>query len=435
MNAEVRVMKTPAEQALAEVFSVAKPQLPGRGEIAALRERAFRSFDSQGLPHRRVEAWKYTDLRALLRDVKPLAAPSDAEAKMRAKDAGQLLAGIDSRRIVFVDGAFAAELSDLTPEKGLTITPLTQALANADALVTAHVGKVVETMDPAVALNTALMGDGAVIRIATGTTLARPIHLVFSGAQPASIFLRSLVVLEKDAKALLLETHESGEAQVNTALDVVVGDGAQLDHVKTTRAQAVQVSSMMVSLEARAKFNSFAFTPGSAVLRNQIFLRFDGPHAEALIAGATLLKGREHVDTTLFITHAAPHCFSRERFRTVLDERSHGVFQGKIIVEPQAQKTDAKMLSNALLLSDEAEADNKPELEIFADDVQCGHGATAGALDDNLLFYLRARGIPEKEAQALLIQAFAGDAIETVAHEGVREALHGATAAWLAARG
>jgi Fe-S cluster assembly protein SufD len=435
MNADVRSIKTAAEQALADAYVTAKGRLPGRGAIASLRENAFKQFDAKGLPHRRIEEWKYTDLRGLMREAKPLAAPPDAQAKRRAKDAAQALSGLECRKITFVDGVFVPELSDLHAESGLRISSMSEALAKGDPLVMAHVGKVFETSDPAVALNTALMGDGAVVHVAAGAELKRPILLAFTGAQPASIFTRSLVVLDNGAKLFLIEAQGSSDAQVNTALELVVGDDAHFDHLKITQAQDLHLSSLFAQVGARTKFNSFAFTPGSRLVRNQSFIRFAGDDTEASIGGVTLLKGREHVDSTLVINHAAQGCASRERFRSVLDGESRSVFQGKIIVEPGAQKTDAKMLSNALLLSDEAEADNKPELEIFADDVQCGHGATAGALDDELLFYLRARGIPEKEAQALLIQAFIGEVVETIAQENVREPLMDAALAWLKARG
>ena len=434
MNAEIRAIKTPAEQALAETYAKAKGELPGGGAIAALREVAFRQFDLQGLPHRRVEEWKYTDLRALLRDSTPLAEPPGPQAKAAAKNAAQLFAGVDCRRLTFADGVFVPELSDLSAETGLRITSMSEALAKGDPLVSAHVGKVFETKDPAVALNTALMGDGAVIHVAAGAAIARPILLVLSGTQPASIFTRSLVVVEKGAKLVLIEAHESGEAQVNTALELVVGDGASFDHLKITSAKALHLSSLLGRVGAKVKFNSFLFTSDSALIRNQLFLRFAGEGTEASIGGVSLLRGREHADNTLVIDHAAAGCTSRERFRSVLEGASRCVFQGKIIVEPRAQKTDAKMLSNALLLSDDAEADNKPELEIFADDVQCGHGATAGALDQDLLFYLRARGIPEQEAEALLIQAFIGEVIDTIAQDEARQLLMNAAIAWLKAR-
>jgi Fe-S cluster assembly protein SufD len=176
-------------------------------------------------------------------------------------------------------------------------------------------------------------------------------------------------------------------------------------------------------------------TSGGVVSRYQGFLTFAGEGARVETNGVNLLKGRQHADTTLFLDHAVPNCASREIFRAVVDDRGHSVFQGRIIVRPKAQKTDAKMMTRALLLSDEAEADNKPELEIFADDVTCGHGATTGALDESLLFYLRARGLSEKEAQALLIQAFVGEAIEQIADDGLRELAISAAQRWLAARG
>ena len=436
MNGEVRTMKTPAEQALNAAYTAARATLPGKYAVATLREAAFKRFDASGLPHRRVEEWKYTDLRALMRDVYPLATPPDAAAKARAKDAGNILAGLDCRRLVFADGVFVPELSDLTPEPGLTIDSLADALAKGDAAVVGHIGKTFATDDAAVALNTALMGDGAVIRVADGAVLKRPIHVVFAAGsnKPSSAFVRSLIVLGKGAKATIVESHESGEAQVNAALELVVGDDAQIDYFKLTNARALHVSSLLASVGARAQFNTFAFTADSAVVRNQSFIRFAGDHTRANIRGVSLLCGKDHVDTTLLIQHAAVACESREQFKTVLDDQSRGVFQGKIVVEPHAQKTDAKMMTRSLLLSEDAEADNKPELEIFADDVVCGHGATAGALDPGLKFYLMSRGISEKEAEALLIQAFMGETIEEIAHDGIREALMSAAIQWLRAR-
>lgn len=436
MTAELRTIKTSAEQALADTFTAARGTLPGKGAVARLREDAFKRFDAKGLPHRRVEEWKYTDLRALMRDAQPLASPPDATAKARAKSAGKLFAGVDCRRIVFVDGVFVRELSDLAAEAGLTIGSMAEALAKGDELIAGHVGNTIATDDVAVALNTALMGDGVVIRVADGTALKRPILIDFvsGGDKPASVFLRSLVVLGKGAKAIIIENHEPNGAQINAALELVVSDKAEVDYVKVTRAQNLHVASLMASVGANAKLNTFAFTLGGAVVRNQAFVRFADKGTVAGIRGVTLLRGREHVDNTLVIDHAAGACESREQFRSVLDGESRGIFQGKIIVAPHAQKTDARMSSNALLISDGAEADNKPELEIFADDVQCGHGATAGALDEELKFYLMARGIPAKEAEALLIQAFAGDVIETIVHEGIRDALMNAALEWLAAR-
>jgi Fe-S cluster assembly protein SufD len=238
---------------------------------------------------------------------------------------------------------------------------------------------------------------------------------------------------------MLIESHEGPAGsgyQVNAAVELFVGDQAHVDHVKIIGegADALHVSTLAAAVGAKARFNSFTFTAGGAVVRNQLFLNFDGEETVANIRGATLLKGRQHADTTLVVNHNAPGCQSREIFKSVLDDEAHGVFQGRIVVRQRAQQTDAKMMTRALLLSQDAEADNKPELEIFADDVQCGHGATAGAIDDELKFYLMARGISATEAEALLIQAFLGEAVEGVEHAGLREALMDQVAAWLKAR-
>jgi Fe-S cluster assembly protein SufD len=442
MAADVRPTKTSAELGLAEAYAAAKATLPGRGPLADLRSTAFHRFETEGLPNRRVEEWKYTDLRALMRDAKPLALPPDAAAKARARTAGQVLGDVECRRLVFVDGAFVAELSDTAGlEAGLTIRPLAQALSEDNALIAQHLGKLAPSSDVAVALNTALMGDGAVVRIAADTAIERPLLLLFvASGKPSAMFVRSLVVTEPGARAMLIESHEGpagSDYQVNTALEVFVGEGAHVDHVKIIGegGNALHISTLAAAIGAHARFNDFSFITGGAVVRNQLYLRFDGADTIANIRGTSLLRGRQHADTTLVADHAARGCQSREVFKTVLNDEAHGVFQGRIIVRPGAQKTDAKMMTQALLLSEQAEADNKPELEIFADDVQCGHGATAGALDDELKFYLMARGIPEVEAEALLIQAFVGEAIEGIEHAGLREVLMEAVVAWLTMRG
>ena len=325
-------------------------------------------------------------------------------------------------------------------EPGLTIGSMADALAAADPFVVSRFGRVDASGDVALALNTAFMGDGAVIRVAPGTTLQRPLHLVFTfDGAPGASFVRSLVEVGAGARLALIESYESAEGrddQVNAVVELMVGDKAHVDHVKigAESTGALHVASLVATIGADAHLNTFVFNTGGALVRNQLFLTLDKSGATLRVGGASLLKGRQHADLTLLLDHASGGCQSREVFKTVLDERSRGVFQGRIIVRPKAQKTDARMMSRALLLSEDAEADNKPELEIFADDVQCGHGATAGALDDNLKFYLMARGIPEKEAEALLVQAFIGEAIEGIEHAGLRDALMEASVRWLEAR-
>ena len=439
-------IKTAAETDLAEAFAALRRRFTGHASpdaVALRREAAFRRFEAQGLPHRRVEQWKYTDLRSVVRDMKPLAGAPDAGAKARAQSAGRIFAATAARRILFVDGALVCEASDLADlEPGLKIASLADVLARGSCELTGRLAAAGPAEgDVAYALNTAFMGDGAVIEVADGVEVARPLNLVFvyTADRAAAIFSRSLVVLGAGAGLTLLETHEGPDGvdyQINTALDVVVGDRARLDRVKVNAEgdAALHLATLSATIGARAEVRDFAFLTGAKLTRNQLFVRCAGAGTVLGLGGASLLKGRQHGDTTLMVDHAAGGCVAREVFKSVLDGASRGVFQGKIIVRPKAAKTDARMMARALLLSSEAEADHKPELEIFADDVQCGHGATSGALDPNLKFYLMSRGIPEQEAEALLIQSFVGEAIETVSHGGVRDALTAATGQWLARR-
>ena len=443
MNAGIRPVRTHAELGLVDVYTTSRQGLPGGSDISAVRAAAFNHFALSGLPHSRVEAWKYTDLRRLMRDAKPLAPPPDARARERAEDAGGLLAGQGFRRLVIVDGTFLPDRSDLADlEAGLLVRSMAEALALDEPLLSQGLGPMIPANEPALALNTALAGDGVVITVSPGAVIERPIHLVFvnSCPTPAAMVTRSLVVVGGGARATIIETHEGrdrSDYQVNTVLQLVVGDEARVDHVKVAREgnAAIHVATLLANIGARAEFNEWGFTTGGAVVRNQLFVLLAGEGTAANLRGISLLADRQHADTTLALDHAAPGCQSREVFKSVVDDEARAVFQGKIAVRQQAQKTDARMMTRALLLSDGAEADGKPELEIFADDVQCGHGATTGTLDDQLKFYLMARGIPEKEAEALLIQAFAAEVVETIGHEGVRDALMDAIAGWLGQRG
>jgi Fe-S cluster assembly protein SufD len=375
--------------------------------------------------------------------VLPLAAAPDAAALKRAGAALKLHAIEGVRRLVLVDGVFEPKLSETgNLEKGLGIRTLREVLEAGDTELQAQL-LAPENSDSMVALNGAMMTDGLVIDVADGAVLTQPLHIVHiaSGAQPAAMFTRSLLKVGKAVSATLVESYIAADGakayQAHDSLIVSIGDGARLDHVRLVEdgREAFNISSSVVTLGANAHLNTFGMTSGSNVSRYQAMIAFAGEGSRVETNGVNLLNGRQHADTTLFLDHAVPNCASREIFRSVVDDRGHSVFQGRIIVRPDAQKTDAKMMTRALLLSDEAEADNKPELEIFADDVTCGHGATTGALDESLLFYLRARGLSEKEAQALLIQAFVGEAIESIANDALRELAISAAERWLAARG
>ncbi|HET9716703.1 MAG TPA: Fe-S cluster assembly protein SufD [Pseudolabrys sp.] len=432
MPADVRAIKTPAEQSLSAAFAAARSALPGKGSIDELREAAFQRFDAAGLPHRRIEEWKYTDLRALMREAKPLAEPAKPIRHLPA------LPEVNADRILMVNGRYEPTLSDFTARRHIE---LREVFAFAAARKDYRLGDTPGREDIALSLNTAFMTGGIALHVAKGAKIEKTLEIVhlFAGEKAAAMYPRSIVIVEPGARLTLIESFNGPadlDYQVNSALELHIGEGAAVEHIMIGRDgnAALRISTLGVKVSANSTYKEFAFTTGGAVIRNQIFVRFEGKGTQASIAGATLLRDRQHVDNTLVIEHAAGECTSRERFRTVLDDASHGIFQGKIIVAPHAQKTDAKMASHALLLSDDAEADNKPELEIFADDVQCGHGATAGALDKGLKFYLMSRGIPEHQAEALLIQAFVGEAIEEIADEEIREALLNAAAKWLEAR-
>jgi Fe-S cluster assembly protein SufD len=436
MDAVVKI--NAVERALVDQFGKAAADLPGGAAASAARARAFEVFEREGLPHRRIEDWKYTDLRALMREAfAPAPRPDDAALKRAAK-ALQAHALDGTRKLVLVDGAFQPDLSDLARlEGGLTIEPLTKALAK-DVGLLETAAEPAETM---LALNTALARDGLVVTLGPGASLSRALHIihVMSAAVPASAYTRSFVRVGAKASLTLVESFISAADaayQVNDAVFVTVGDGGRLDHVRMMEdaSTAFNLSALNLELGKEATLNTFNLTSGASVSRYNLALTFAGEGARAETFGVNLLRGTQHGDSTLLVDHVAPGCMSRETFRSVLDDRARSVFQGKIIVRPGAQKTDGKMMTRALLLSEDAEADHKPELEIFADDVTCGHGATSGALDQDLLFYLRARGLSEHDAQALLIQAFVGEAIEQIVDEKLREAAVAAADRWLKER-
>ncbi|MBR0958982.1 Fe-S cluster assembly protein SufD [Bradyrhizobium japonicum] len=431
----VAVAKTGNGRAVSDLFASAEGRLPGSPAVAAVRREAFETYERLGLPHRRIEEWKYTDLRALVGEVLPLAAAPDAAALKRAAEAVKAHAIAGARKLVLVDGVFAADLSDVKAlASEASLKTLRESLdKDAGLLRTA-------STDAVIALNAALATDGVALSIADGTQLTAPIQIIHvAAAASASAVTRSQVVVGKGARATIIESFVAAGAktyQVNDAVIVSIGDNADVAHIRLMddAPDAMNVSSHFVTVGANVKLNFFNMTTGAAVSRLQGFITFSGEGSELAANGVNLLQKTEHGDTTLVVDHAVPNCVSRETFRAVVDDRAHSVFQGRIIVRPDAQKTDGKMMTRALLLSDEAEADNKPELEIFADDVSCGHGATAGALDDSLLFYLKARGLPEKQAQALLIQAFVGEAIEQIADDTLREHVIGIAERWLERR-
>jgi Fe-S cluster assembly protein SufD len=402
---------------------------------ASLRAAAWEDFARQGLPNRRVEAWHYTDLKNAMSRPAPLAAALHARIDLPRV--------YDSLRLVTVDGAFRPDLSDVAQlPDGVTAQSLRDALAQGDPEVMEALASGEIQSDATVALNAALMQDGVVLRIAPGATIERPLELVaLASAEAAqSAFTRMLAMVGEGASVTLVETIgvlSAAPSQDNHALVLRLARDASVSlftHVSGGADAGVRIASLLACLSERAKLSAYSLIEGSGLVRRQIFARLDGEEGSLALQGATLARGRNHADVTLVVDHAKPNGQSRERFRNILDGASTGVFQGKIIVRPGAQKTDGAMQSKALLLSDAAAMNNKPELEIFADDVQCGHGATCGRLDKDQLFYLVARGLPPREAEALLIEGFANEAFEGLENEALRAFVSSRTSAWLAER-
>jgi Fe-S cluster assembly protein SufD len=291
------------------------------------------------------------------------------------------------------------------------------------------------------AINTAFVTDGIALRVAAGAKLDLPIHIVSitDADEPVAVATRNLIRIEAGARATVIESHVGlGEAavmrQATSVTQLTVGEKAVAHHIQHLAGgpETMHLGQWDVELADRAIYRGFQLTTGAGLARNECRVGFTGPDAKLDLSGLMLGRGRDHIDTTLVVDHTTTGCESRELFKAVLDDRARAVFQGKVIVAPEAQKTDGKQMAQALMLSPDAEFDSKPELEIYADDVACGHGSTAAELDSDMLFYLRARGIPLDEARALLIQSFAAEALEKIDDETIREAARALTLAWLA---
>ncbi|MEG9883431.1 MAG: Fe-S cluster assembly protein SufD [Hyphomicrobiales bacterium] len=440
--------KTAAEMAYIKAGARSKPALAKAGWIEAGREAALRSFSAHGLPNRRVEEWKWTDLRRFLSEAYPPGlAPAMDRRVVEAALAPLPFATVECRRLIFIDGHFAPQCSDALTLDGVEFHALRDVRADPPSWareVLDH-GFAPYDRDVIDELNTLFVGDGALIRIARETEIAPPIHLAFvnSGVSARSVAVRNVVALGEGARAAIIETHSGREATdcrpylASCVTETVLGRRARLDHVKlqADNHDAIHLSNRHFALQAESVLRDVTLGMGAKLARNQVFLKYCGEEAGADIAGACLLNGKQHCDTTIVVNHDAAECRTREVFKYVMEDAARGVFQGRIMVAPHAQGTDAKQQSHGLLLSGRAEFDAKPELEIFADNVACGHGATAGALDEEQLFYLHARGIPQTQAKSLLIAAFVNDVFATLGDETMRQALAARVQGWLTGSG
>jgi Fe-S cluster assembly protein SufD len=366
------------------------------------------------LPHRRMEEWRWTDLRQMIdKPYPPRQQVTPAAGEVERLLAASIFHGIAATRMVFVNGHYDKALSKL-------VNGSVEIKAEAD--------------EPVLQMNAAFATDGARIRLEGN--IDTPVELVFiaTNAAPRTIATRNVIEVADDASATIIETHlGEGSYLANSVTEIRVGHNARLDRVKAELEShdATHLAHAHVTLGRNVTFRDFTLTTGAKLNRQNGTFCFTGEFTDAKVTGAFLLAGKQHADTRLVVDHQVPNCASRELFKCVMDDHARGIFQGKVIVRPHAQKTDGKQSSHALLLSETAEFDAKPELEIYADDVACGHGATAGDLNHDHVFYLKSRGIPEAEAKALLIAAFVGEAFDTIAHDGLREALTDYAARWL----
>ncbi|MFV3073818.1 Fe-S cluster assembly protein SufD [Niveispirillum fermenti] len=397
--------------------------------LDGVRGEGLDRFAKAGLPTTRVEAWKFTNLRGL---DKLILGPAPDAASV-AVDAIPTALDRPGPRLVFVAGQFRADLSrtDGLPD-GAVLEPLaagTAAPATGD--------------DPFRALNSALPSDGAALRIGPAVKLDRPVELVFiaasAGDKAALWNPRILIDIADGAEATVVEHHvgaNAGPYVSNIAADVKVGAGARLHHYKlqAESLDAWHLANIATHLAQDAVYDTFVLNLGARLARHEARQVLDGTGIEARVSGAYAIGGNQVSDITTLIDHARPSCTSREVVKGVIDGNARAVFQGKIVVRPDAQKTDGYQLNRALLLSDNAEINSKPELEIYADDVKCSHGATAGELDEDQMFYLRARGIPRDAARVLLIGAFLDEALDEIIDEDIRAHFRGRAESWMGRR-
>ena len=387
--------------------------------LKRLREDAFARFCEVGFPTTHDEDWRFTNVSGIARtafqpasDVK--LAPGDTAA-WRVDDAAATL--------VFVNGRFCAELSELDfVPKGVTVASLRERIASHPEEVERHLGRYADTQrDAFVALNTAFISDGAYVHVARGVVVEAPIYLLYLSTKedaPTMTHPRNLIVAEDEAQVAVIEDYASvgGESVVlsNAVTELIAGENTVTQHylIEREHLKAFNLSTLRIEQGRSANVASHSVLLGGGLVRNNVHPVLAGEGGECMINGLFLGTGSQHLDNYMHVEHAAPHCGSRQFYNGILDEHAHGVFHGRIVVHKIAQKTDAKQTNRNLLLSDDAQIDTKPQLEIYADDVKCTHGATIGQIEENALFYLQSRGISELEARKLLLMAFAEECVE-----------------------
>lgn len=399
--------------------------------VQALRRLGIERFAALGFPTLRQEDWRFTNVAPIVRGtfVRPETDPDAADpARLAVLDFGDLAT---AARLVFVDGRFSAKLSLIGElPAGTVVTSLADALARTPDLVLPWLGRLGETNNPFVALNTAFLRDGAFVLVPRGAVIEKPIHLLFlsSGTEARATFSfpRNLIVAGENSQVTLVETYAGdGVYLCCPVTELNAGPASVVDHYKLQREsrEAFHLATFQITGERSATPSSHSISIGGALVRNDVNAVLAGEGIDCILNGLYLAEGRQLIDNHMRVDHAQPHCASHELYKGILDGRARAVFNGLIHVHPGAQKTDAKQSNRNLLLSSEAIANSNPQLEIFADDVKCTHGSTVGQLDDDAVFYLRSRGIGEEAARSILTYAFASDIVERIKLEPVRRDL------------
>jgi Fe-S cluster assembly protein SufD len=396
--------------------------------LDAARGAALARLQAMGLPGKRDEYWRYTDPSSLIGADAPPAAVFDPQ------DEPPVFGAVDRLKLVFVDGVFDAEASDDLTLSGVEVSRLAAAppVWAEGFYGTLEASGQVPVARPLAALNSAFASDGVLIRV-TGMA-AKPIALVYVHKSDTSdAILHHCIKVEAGASLTVLESGPAS-AQFNKVMEVEVADGAAFHHIRAQGRDHARraVTHIFARLHARSLFKSFTLTANGVLTRNEAVIEMRGDDARAHVAGAALGDGAFHHDDTVFVTHDALRCESRQVFKKVLKNGAVGVFQGKILVKSGAQKTDGYQLSQALLMDGESQFLAKPELEIYADDVKCSHGSTSGEIDETALFYLRSRGVPLRQAQSLMVLAFLAEAIAEIDDEAIAEDIRMRLEGWLA---
>jgi Fe-S cluster assembly protein SufD len=408
-----------------------EPQHPAW--LLPLRKAGMARFAELGFPTIHDEDWRFTNVAPLARlPFRPVSESAD-DAAAKSTLEKYVFAHLPGSQLVFVNGHFHAALSTVGRlPAGVKVASLAAALTTDSAFIEQQLGRSVLTDDNSfAALNQAFFLDGGFVHIPAGKTVEEPIQLIFVSTAKHNgdtIQPRNLIIAGAGSKATVIESYLSADHTAyftNAVTEIVAGDNAALEHVKfqDEALDAFHLATISVQLGRASNTSVHSFALGAKLSRTNIRTKLAGEGLECILNGLYLTRGEQLADHHMIVEHAQPHCASHEYFNGILDDKSKGVFHGRIYVHPLAQKTDAKQTNKNLLLSDDATADTKPQLEIYADDVKCTHGATVGQLNDEAIFYLRSRGLSENTARRMLIHAFAGEIIARVKHDAVREEL------------